>query len=51
VAACGDVGPGHIGTEQSFSEGGYEPPASRAGRGSEHVLKDTIRRLLKDGRR
>jgi hypothetical protein len=46
VAAYGDVGPGYICTERSFSEGGYEPSASRAGRKSEHVLKDVIRRLL-----
>jgi hypothetical protein len=48
VAAYGDLGPGYICTEQSFSEGGYEPSASRAGRKSEHVLKETIRRLLVD---
>jgi hypothetical protein len=46
VAAYGDVGPGYICTEKSFSEGGYEPSASRGGRKSEYVLKDVIRRLL-----
>ena len=47
VAAHGDVGPGYICTEKSFSEGGYEPTASRAGPKSEHVLKKAIRQLLK----
>jgi hypothetical protein len=46
VAAYGDLGPGYICTEQSFSEGGYEPSASRAGRKSEHVLKAAIRQLI-----
>ena len=50
VAAYGDLGPGYICTEPSFSEGGYEPSASRAGRKSEHVLKETIRQLLIDKR-
>ncbi len=46
VAAYGDLGPGYICTEESFSEGGYEPSASRAGRTSERVLKTAIRKLL-----
>ncbi len=48
VAAYGDLGPGYICTEQSFSEGGYEPSASRAGRTSEHVLKNVIRKLIEE---
>jgi hypothetical protein len=47
VAAYGDLGPGYICTEKSFSEGGYEPSASRAGSKSEEVLKNAIRQLLK----
>jgi hypothetical protein len=47
VAAYGDVGPGYICTEASFSEGGYEPSASRAGQKSEHVLKRVIRQLVR----
>ena len=46
VAAYGDVGPGYICTERSFSEGGYEPTASRVAPNSEHVYKATIRELL-----
>jgi hypothetical protein len=46
VAAYGDLGPGYICTQRSFSEGGYEPTASRAGTESETVLKSAIRRLL-----
>lgn len=46
VAAYGDLGPGYICTKESFSEGGYEPSASRAGREAEGVLKEAIRRLF-----
>ena len=46
VAAYGDLGPGYICTEKSFSEGGYEPSASRGGPQSERVLKEAIRQLL-----
>ena len=46
VAAYGDLGPGYICTEKSFSEGGYEPTASRAGMKSEWVLKKAIKELL-----
>jgi hypothetical protein len=51
VAAYGDLGPGYICTEKSFTEGGYEPSASRAGRTSEPVLKETIRLLLSENGR
>jgi len=47
VAAYGDTGPGYICTEKSFSEGGYEPSASRGGPKSEHVVKKVIKQLLK----
>ena len=46
VAAYGDLGPGYICTEASFSEGGYEPTASRVAPKSEAALKRAIRQLL-----
>ena len=46
VAAYGDCGPGYICTERSFSEGGYEPTASRVAPHSESLLKAAIRELL-----
>jgi hypothetical protein len=46
VAAYGDAGPGYICTERSFSEGGYEPTASRVAPNSEGLLKAAIRELL-----
>ena len=46
VAAYGDVGPGYICTERSFSEGGYEPTASRVAPNSEGPFKKAIRELL-----
>jgi len=46
VAAYGDLGPGYVCTEQSFSEGGYEPSASRSGSKAEPVVKAAIRKLL-----
>ena len=46
VAAYGDLAPGYICTEKAFTEGGYEPSASRAGSTTEPVLKAAIRELL-----
>ncbi len=46
VAAYGDLGPGYICTERSFSEGGYEPTASRVAPHSEYLMKTAIRELL-----
>lgn len=46
VAAYGDLATGYICTEQAFSEGGYEPSASRVAPKSEAVLKGAIRKLL-----
>jgi len=46
VAAYGDAGPGYICTERAFSEGGYEPTASRVAPRSEALLKEAIRQLL-----
>jgi hypothetical protein len=50
MAAYGDYGPGYIGTEVAYSEGGYEtsPSSSLVAPGVEHVLTDAIRRLLRD---
>jgi hypothetical protein len=50
MAAYGDYGPGYIGTEIAYAEGGYEtsPGASRVAPRVEAVLMDTIERLLRD---
>lgn len=48
VAAYGDLGPGYICTEKSFSEDGYEPSASRVSPKSEPVMKKAIRELFGD---
>ncbi|APZ95717.1 PKD domain-containing protein [Fuerstiella marisgermanici] len=49
MAAYGDYGPGYIGTEVAYSEGGYEasPRASSVAPGVERVLTDAVRKLLK----
>lgn len=48
VAAYGDYGPGYIGTEIAYSQGGYEtsPRASRVAPRVEHVLMKAIQDLL-----
>ncbi len=48
MAAYGDYGPGYIGTEVAYSQGGYETSqrASRVDKSGEAVLMDGIRRLL-----
>ena len=46
VAAYGDLATGYICTEQAFSQGGYEPSASRVAPNSEAALKQAIRNLL-----
>ncbi len=46
MAAYGDGSPGYIGTEISYSQGGYEPTASNVGPGAEQVLIDALRKLL-----
>jgi hypothetical protein len=50
MAAYGDYGPGYIGTEVAYSEGGYEtqPSSSLVAPGVERVLMDAIRHLLRD---
>lgn len=48
MAAYGDYGPGYIGTEVSYGQGGYEtsPGASRVTGASEEVLMNAVKRLL-----
>jgi hypothetical protein len=46
VAAYGDLAPGYICTEQAFTEGGYEPSASKVAPKSEAILKKAICKLL-----
>jgi hypothetical protein len=49
MAAYGDYGPGYIGTEIAYEQGGYEtsPRASNVAPGVERVLMEAIRELLK----
>ena len=46
VAAYTDLGPGYIGTDKAFEEGGYEPTDTAVGPGPEPVLKAAIVKLL-----
>ncbi|MEL6110537.1 MAG: hypothetical protein AAFU85_31405 [Planctomycetota bacterium] len=50
MAAYGEYGPGYIGTEIAYTQGGYETSgrASRVGPDSETVLMDAMRQLLND---
>jgi hypothetical protein len=50
MAAYGEYGPGYIGTEVAYGEGGYEtsPRASRVAPSVEKLLQDSIRQLLAD---
>jgi hypothetical protein len=50
MAAYGDYGPGYIGTEIAYSQGGYEtePRSSLVAPSVERVLMDAIGRLLRD---
>ena len=50
MAAYGEYGPGYIGTEVAYSQGGYETSAraSRVAAGSEAVLMNAIEQLLND---
>jgi hypothetical protein len=50
VAAYGDYGPGYIGTEVAYSQGGYEtrPSSSLVAPSVERVLTNGITRLLRD---
>jgi hypothetical protein len=48
MAAYGDYGPGYIGTEIAYSQGGYETSyVSRVAPGVEHVLMEGLQALLK----
>lgn len=51
MAAYGDYGPGYIGTEAAYPEGGYETGISSSGVApeTEPVLMDAMRRLLQKG--
>jgi hypothetical protein len=46
MAAYGDYGPGYIGTRISYSQGGYEPGASRTAPEVESVMMEGIRQLF-----
>lgn len=48
MAAYGQYGPGYIGTEASYAEGGYEtgPTSSNVAPGAERVLMEALRTLL-----
>jgi hypothetical protein len=49
MAAYGDCGPGYIGTEIAYSQGGHEtqPSSSSTAPHVEQVLMDGLRALLK----
>ncbi len=47
VAAYADLGTGYICTDKAYDEGGYEPSATKVGRGSEAQLKEAIVDLLR----
>ncbi len=49
LAAYGDGGPGYIGTEISYAEGGYEtqPSSTNVAPSVEGVLMEAIRKLLR----
>ena len=48
MAAYGDYGPGYIGTEIAYGQGGYEtsPRASRVDKSCESILMEAIASLL-----
>ncbi len=52
MAAYGDYGPGYIGTQAAYAEGGYETGLTASGVSSdtEPVLLDAMRRLLHAGK-
>lgn len=51
MAAYGQYGPGYIGTEASYAEGGYEtgPTSSNVAPGAERILLAALRTLLETG--
>ena len=50
MAAYGDYGPGYIGTDESYGQGGYETSerASKVAKGVEKVLMEGVQQLLDD---
>ena len=50
MAAYGYYGPGYIGTDVAFSQGGYEtgPGVSLVAPGVEKILMDAMEQLLQD---
>jgi hypothetical protein len=50
MAAYGDYGPGYIGTEIAYAEGGYEtsPRASRVAPNVETIILTAMRELLNE---
>jgi hypothetical protein len=50
MAAYGDYGPGYIGTQEAYSQGGYEtqPTSSNVDPSVEPILIDAMSELLKD---
>jgi hypothetical protein len=50
MAAYGDYGPGYIGTEIAYTQGGYEvgPNSSNTAPAVERVLMDAMKHLLSD---
>jgi hypothetical protein len=47
VAGYGDCGTAYICTDEAIAEGGYEPTATNVGKGSEGILKNAIKGLLR----
>ncbi len=47
IAGYGDISPGYLCPDQAFAEGGYEPSAANAHRGSEEIVKSAIDTLRK----
>lgn len=46
LAGYGDISPGYLCTDKSYTEGGYEPSAANAGPGVEARVKEAIEKLL-----
>lgn len=47
IAGYGDISPGYLCPDRAFAEGGYEPSAANARKGSEEIVKSAIDTLLK----
>jgi len=46
IAGYGDISPGYLCPDRAFIEGGYEPSAANAGKGTEAIVKRAIDRLV-----